>query len=427
MRTVPKLAVTGTKGKTTVVNVVADVLQRLNCDVLKVTTDGHYVNGRQRSTLTDSTKLWGLVPTVCPGRYLWEFKTDKVLSHSLRPVAVLEAALGSSATAGLGYRYHDVGVFLNVMEDHIGSSARLQTQADIAKAKSFIYRRIKQSGYLVFNADDPYVVETLKAVPAKREAKLIACGLSFDNFDIKKHLSQGGVVLTVEDGQAVLLKGRTRKPLFNLKAIPWTFQATFQPSIYNLLHAAGVIYGYYDGSLPKNFKTIVEAVRLDPYGGRLTLLKARNGATILADYAHEKNSLAQVGDLARSLTKDHGKVIGVVRLAYDRTPALIHETGQHIASHFDEFIVYDKIDGYWTSGSFQKGRRFQKVEGQVSKLLADAIASENPKVTRIVREDQALDKAAESAGPDDAVVFIANSDVKQSIKFAQASFGARFM
>ena len=125
------VAVTGTKGKTTVVTVLAEVLRALTKkDTIHVTTTGHFVNGERRSTLDESLATWGLVPSVCPGRYLYES-----LSFKERGVAVLESSLGSSSINGMGYSWHEVGIFLNVFKDHIGNSSRIKSQADILKAK----------------------------------------------------------------------------------------------------------------------------------------------------------------------------------------------------------------------------------------------------------------------------------------------------
>jgi len=79
---VPIIAVTGTKGKTTTVAVIDQILRALDRDVLKVDTTGHYVNGEQRSTAEDSRRTWRLVPTRSPGRYLWEFHANPQLRKS---------------------------------------------------------------------------------------------------------------------------------------------------------------------------------------------------------------------------------------------------------------------------------------------------------------------------------------------------------
>jgi len=419
---VPIISVTGTKGKTTTTGVITDVLRKLGHNTLKVDTAGHYVNGRQKSTLDDSKKTWRLVPTVCPGRYLWEFHRNPELKEN--GVAVLECALGSSAAAGLGYRNHTVGVFLNVFEDHLGSSSRLKTKDDIATAKEFIFKKLdRDNSYAVFNADDPLVCKKLDKAPKK--AVLIPCGLDFSHYDLDGHLKDGGIAITAKQGKVWLLGKSGKTELLDLNNIPWTFGGAFGPSVFNLMHAAAAVIAFYSGTIPPGLKPAFESVRLDPYGGRLTLLKASNGATILADYAHEKVSLKQVAELARGLT-DGGQVIGVVRLAKDRTNRLIQETGETIADSYDRFIVFDKIDGYWKKPTITTGR-FPETVGKVSKSFAAALKSKNPNVERILREDKAIERAARIAKPEDVIVVIVNDDIRRSIGFIKESFKAEFI
>ena len=423
----PIISVTGTKGKTTTVAVIADVLQRLDKNVLKVDTTGHFVNGKRKSTLDDSKNTWRLVPSVCPGRYLWEFHENPELAQN--GVAVLECALGCSAMSGLGYRYHDVGVFLNVFEDHIGSSDRIKSKEDIAKAKSFVFSRLKHNdAYAVFNADDPLVVKALNALPSRAEGvTLLPCGLTFSEFDIVAHIDNGGRAFTINDEKQIILKSKTETVILaDLSQIPWAFNGEFTPSVWNILSAVAAMYGYFNGELPEGFRAAVEAVRLDHYGGRLTLLKNEDDVTILADYAHEKVSLSLVADLARTQVTNGGKVIGVVRLAHDRTDELLIETGRVIAPKYDHLIVYDKIDGYWRTPT-TKGSLFKEVSGRTSRVLHDAIAESNPAVERIIREDEAIARAAELAKPGDVVVVIVNDNIERSIAFIKENFMADFV
>lgn len=426
---VPIISITGTKGKTTVTAIIDDVLRKLGNNVLKVDTTGHFVNGKRKSSLEDSKEIWRLVPTVCPGRYLWEFFDNPNLKKD--GVAVLECALGCSGSSGLGYRYHNVGVFLNVFEDHIGSSDRIQSRDDIVKAKSFIFSRIANSSdsYIVYNADDSFVVGGLRALSADCDKLIqkIPVGLSFSEVDLEDHLISGGVAISINENKEVVLRRSIGdEVLLDLKAIPWTFHGSFLPSVWNIVSAVGALYGFFGGNLPPEFREAIESVRLDRYGGRLTILENSSGVRVVADYAHEKVSLCSIGRLARTMAGGAGKVIGVVRLAYDRTDELLIETGKMIATEFDDFIVYDKIDGYFRKAVDRPGR-FKQVNGRTSQILFDAIKSVNPNVIRIVREDEAIKHAAEIAEPGDVVVVIVNDDIKRSIDFIRDAFGAEFV
>lgn len=422
---IPIVAITGTKGKTTTVAVVADVLRTLGRNVLKVDTTGHFVNGERRSTLDDSKASWGLVPSVAPGRYLWEFHANPELVQN--GAAVLECSLGCSASSGMAYRYHKVGVFLNVFEDHLGSSERIKSREDIARAKDFIFRRLDDNSTAVFNADDELVCKTLAVLPESKDYTLVPCGLEFSHFDIAAHLAAGGTAFTVNEQQQIVLRtASSDKIVADLKAIPWTFQGTFMPSVWNILQATAAIYGFFDGTLPEGFREALEAVRLDRYSGRLTLLRAENQATILADYAHEKVSLRQVADLGRTLLGSGGKLIGVVRLAHDRSDTLLRETGEEIGKAFDQLVVYDKIDGHFRKPTIHRGR-FPQVVGRTSAIVTEGIASVHAQVERIIREDEAIKRAAELAGPNDVVVVIVNDDIERSIEFIRQSFKAEFV
>ncbi len=425
MSTVPIISVTGTKGKTTTVAVIADVLRTLNSNVLKVDTTGHFVNGERRSTLNDSKANWRLVPSVAPGRYLWEFHANPSLREN--GVAVLECSLGCSASSGLSYRYHKVGVFLNVFEDHLGSSDRIQSKEDIARAKEFIFSRLLHAdAYAVFNADDALVVDRLQVKP-KVGVELVPFGLTFEAFDVEAHLAAGGVAITVNAAQEIVLRTQSSdQVIVSLAAVPWTFNGTFEPSIWNLMASVGALYGHFDGKMPENIREAFESVRLDPYGGRLTMLENEAGVKILADYAHEKISLGLVAELAKTQVEPGGKVIGVVRLAHDRTDELMRETGEVIGASYDQLVVYDKIDGYWRKAN-KKNTRFPEIDGRTSEILTEAIRSVNENVDRIVREDEALQFAAETAKPGDVVVVIVNDDIERSIGFIKDKFKAEFI
>lgn len=381
---------------------------------------GHAVNGVRQSTIADSKAIWGLkTPSIAPGRYLGHFLWQPELNK--HPAAVLECAF-SCARRGLGYRYHKVGVFLNVFEDHIDPQGWIKSKQDLAEAKSFIFSSIADNGWAVFNADDEFVCASLTKLPTTRTVHLLPCGLTFKSFDLKSHLDQGGVAVTVAGTDIVLLHGTKKTVLCNMKQLPWTYDGTYLPSVWNLMHACAAVYGFYDGTLPDSIQRTIEDRRLNTANGRLLVVQTENKPTIIADYAHEKVSLVAVAELARTFLNKSGKVIGVVRLNHERPDTVIRETGYVIADAYDQLIVYDKIDGFWRHPVPSAMKRYPQVSGRTSELLSAAIKERNPQVTRIIREDLAVRHAASIAKPGDVVVIIINDNVTQSLEFIREAF-----
>ena len=422
------IIITGTKGKTTVAYLVDQILMCLGKNTIRVDTTGHFVNGTRKSTLEESKEIWNLVPTVCPGRFLWELKSFSEKERK-NTVAILESSLGSSNSPGTGIAFHNVGVWTNVLEDHLGSTARLKTRKDIANAKDFVFDRIGDNGFAVFNACDKLVCSKTNLI--KDNCTKIPFVFKQDEvyFSLDEHFDNGGVAFILK-GSKIFKKTKNDETfVYDATNLPWTFNGYFLPSLINLMCAVATIYAVYRGKIPDNLSEAIDTVRLDPYGGRLTVLRAANGATIIADYAHEKESLVTIGKLARKLAKGKkGKTIGVVRLAYDRTDELIDKTGQAVGKVFDSLVVYDKIDGYWRKPKrVQSTSKFIQEIGRISSLLGKAIQKTNQNVTIILREDEALEYTAKTAGPNDVVIVIVNDDAKRSVDWIREKFKANFV
>jgi len=422
---IKKIAVTGTKGKTTVVNFIAEILSRYEYSrVLHVNTTGHFINGERRSTLEDSKRVWGLVPSVAPGRYLYEFMDHR---DDENVAAVLETSLGCSTLSGMAYAMHHVGIFLNVFEDHIGSSDRIHSQDDLVEAKKFVVSRIFRNGFVVLNADDPFVMKLVPELPEKRNVHPIFFGLSLTKSSLPAERADAPFVTVIDDMISYCTVSEPPVQICHLADIAWTFEGRFIPSVYNALAIVAGVIASFEGEVPEALGEKLAATKMDRFGGRLTRLLSDAGVEIIADYAHEKKSLTEVARLAKKLVHPGGKVIGVVRLAYDRTDALLQATGVAIASEFDTLIVYDKIDGYWKQANENlQFDRFTQVVGRTSQVLFDAIHPLNASSERVVREDEAILRAAALAKQGDVVVVIVNDDIRRSIGFIQTAFAAKF-
>lgn len=432
-----KIAITGTKGKTTVSNILTEVLCKFESKVLSVNTNGAYLDGNLMISKAQSLLMWNLYPTVAPGRFLYllhdlDPSTGAGISHSkIDSLVIFESSLGSGTFSGMGYYDHDIGVFTNVFEDHIGSRSDLSCRQDLGNSKKFVFSRINCNGYAVFNADDDIICSNLDS--CKKGVTKIPFGFDFEHFNLKKHLAMDGMAITVDEKSVLLLSGKEKTRLFDISDITWTFNGNFKPSIYNLLAIVGALLGYGKGYISNEMINALIASRLDPDDGRLVLLKTDDNVSVIADFAHEKQSLKSVSELAHKLKKsDSNKVIGVLRLTWDRSEDLIIDTAKYIADSYDSFIIYDKIDGYWHKPLVRLNEsqyRFSQETGKVSKLLQDTLLERRSKedVTRILREDEAIAEAAKQALPGDVVVVIVNDDIKRSIEFIKTFFGAELV
>lgn len=411
------ISTTGTKGKTTITRILAHVLYGLGEKVLRVDNDGHYINERQLSTREDSLNLFQKkTPNVCPGRYMITMKNEFPGF-----TAILEASVGCGGE-GLGYGFHDIGIFTNIFEDHIQKNTSISTKSDLAREKSFIIRRVKKGGFLVFNADDKYVCARVEKL-YKKNFKLIPVGINFKYFSIEKHLQDGGVAITKKDS-FIILKNRSKSQrLINYRELSWTFGGKHSPSVFNLMLSLAALWAYDKNRLQKSIKILSHYIP-DRQGGRLVTFKNKKGTTIILDYAHEKYSLKELARLGNAL-KDK-KLIGVLRLGKSYTNDVIFDISKAVSKSFDHFIIYDKIDGILVKKYNYRG--LVRKTGEISKIFSKNLASLSKKpVERVIQEESAIKRASEIAQKGDVVAIILNTDPKKTASYIKKYFKASFI
>ncbi|MBP6926037.1 MAG: hypothetical protein KBC22_03205 [Candidatus Pacebacteria bacterium] len=395
------IGITGTKGKTTVSNILNNLLQEKKTDVLLVDTEGVYVNNQQKESFNDSWHVSNLVPTVCPGRFLYH------LQASSRSTAILELSIGSSNLPGMGYRDHAIGVFLNVFEDHIG--VRVKSRKDLALHKArMIFKRISKHGYAVFNADDKYITKNLTLVNTKKEITLVPFGIRLDQFDHQQHTKQGGIYITVQDNWIVARDKKNTEKLIDVTKVLWTFDGNYQPSIYNLLAIISTLYAHRGMKKPSRamLKKITETAIPEEKARLLRLKNTKKKYDIIVDYAHEKYSIIEISKLAKMLST--GKTIGLVRFSHDRTDAQLMDYARAIANTFDIIIVYNRAIQFSKKKPLQAG--LDKVQHAADLVFKEI--QKNIKKPRIVERAQdersAIQMASKLVAQGDVIVHISN-------------------
>lgn len=135
------VAITGTNGKTTVSHFIGQMLQKLNKRVLVIGTNGVYLNGTPYDA--DIEQLTTLQPKHLHPLFL------KAIKENVEYV-IMEASSMGLATYRLDHCDIDIGVFLNLAEDHLEDHGSFE-QYKLAKQ-----RLAGLSNKLVLNGDDSF-------------------------------------------------------------------------------------------------------------------------------------------------------------------------------------------------------------------------------------------------------------------------------
>lgn len=403
-----KIAVTGTKGKTTVVRLINIILLHLNYKTLSVDSEYIVLNWEKILDEKYSKTVYGLIPWRCPGRFLHLAYNNQQKKWDC-DFAVLECVIWCR-TAWLGYASHDIGIFTNVFEDHIGGNG-LKNQEDLARAKwSFISRIIdiwESAWTLICNYDDEHIrrlseekKEFVKYITTQKEI--------FDTRDEGVHISNSAIIF-----KYVLWKEQIIQQ-FDLKNNLPSFRWKYFPTIWNIAFA---LYGILFLLGAEKFWELFDEMKefLDNYTfplewGRMVNIE-RNNRTIIIDYAHEKESLFSLLSFAQTLKiKKDAKLTAVVRLAPDRRDNVYKETWEKISSMADKFIVYDKIDGIERMNYIQRmWFHYHRLPWDVMKMFANALRKENDNIEEVIYRKDAMKKAIEESKEGDVLVIIVNN------------------
>ncbi len=279
--------VTGTNGKTTTAHLIARLLEAGGKKVGLLGTVWNRIGDRflpVTHTTPESLDLQQLL---------------RQMVDSSVEAAVMEVSSHGLALARVAECEFDVGVFTNLTRDHLDFH---RTFEDYFRAKALLFeglgkgRTKERPCYAVLNADDPAGRE----LQARVRVRAVTYGLEGGEVRAEDvELAPRGSSFTVRAGGKRL---RVFLPL------PGIF------NVYNCLAAVAV--GLEEG-LPG--EVIEEALReAEGVPGRFEVVDAGQDFTVVVDYAHTPDGLAQVLRAARALTT--GRLITVFGCGGDRDP-----------------------------------------------------------------------------------------------------------
>ncbi len=368
---VPIISVTGTNGKTTVTRMIAHTLGLNGTVVGMASTGGIFVGGE----------------CVMKGDNTGPLSAGRVLKDTRVEAAVLETARGGIIRRGLGYDMADVGVIVNISDDHLGIDG-INTPQELAKVKSLVVEAIKPEGTAVLNADDKMTPWLL----ARVSGNTLLFSSSYDNLLVQKEINRGKRVVYVRDGAIYTLLNNTEAFIAHIGEIPITFNGVAACNIENTLAAISSLLA---------IDTSVEAIRAGIISfkpdagtnlGRLNVFDMGEFSVML-DYGHNLAAYRAVVDTIHCF--DAAGYTGVIGMPGDRRDESIYEVGRICGRCFSKIFIKEDND--------LRGRN----AGEVADILYSAAVKENiesDKISVVYSEAKAIETAIMEATSGELVV-----------------------
>ncbi|SFU39944.1 cyanophycin synthetase [Pontibacter akesuensis] len=381
---IPIVAVTGTNGKTTTTRLISHILNFKGYKTGYTTTDGIYIQGRK------------IIKGDTTGSYSSEF----VLKDPTVNYAVLECARGGLLRSGLAFRQCDIGIVMNVSEDHLGLGD-INTVEDMARVKGVIPKTVCSNGYAVLNADDDLVYDMANGL----RCKVAFFSLDEQNPRIIEHISKGGLAAVLEDNYISIFKNSYKIRIDRVADVPLTFGGKARFNIYNVLAAtlAAYISHMEINEIKTALRTFIPSAETTP--GRMNLFNLPK-AEVLIDYAHNIAAMQAIGDFVEQTPAT--RKIGIIAGVGDRRDEDMIEVGRIAAEVFDEIIIRQDKDLRGRDGK------------EINNLLKKGIFKVKPELEplEINQETRALAHALEYA-PTGAFIALFSEDIPEAVKLVE--------
>ncbi len=314
---IPIIAVTGTNGKTTVCKLIAHTLK--------------YSGGKAGMASTTGVEIDGT--SIVKGDYSGPAGHELVLRDGTVDFAVLETARGGILRRGLAYNECDMGVLLNVGEDHIGNDL-IESVEDLGELKATVVKAVKDTGFSILNADDDIVMSHKDEAGGNK----ILFSLNTKNKHIQQHINDGGTSVVAFNDKIVIRAKDHDKIIADIIEVPITFSGTADFNISNTLAAVGVLYGLglKKEQIHDGIATFYPSVKLNP--GRMNVFDF-NTFKVILDYGHNKHAMDALSRMLPKLCK--GRKIGICHGSGNRKDELLKEFAALMAKAYDYIIITD--------------------------------------------------------------------------------------
>ncbi len=259
------IGITGTKGKTTIANLTASVLNLLGIKTGCIGTNGVSFDGVTRYTGYTTPESYELARVF-----------DELVQKGAKCVVMEVSSLGLKQHRTDGITF-DVGVFTNLSPDHVGEREH-PTMEDYVSSKAKMFA---QSKVALINADDAYA------------DRMISAAAAFDNTVYTYGLQQADV--TAQKLSPWQTANRFGVGFESNVFGTWEPFAVSQPGDFSVYNALAVLTVCREvlkqRGIMAGHATIANALKAAVVAGRIEIVDALPDATVIIDYAHNELSM----------------------------------------------------------------------------------------------------------------------------------------
>ena len=325
-RRVPIVSVSGTNGKSTVTRLITHILAHAGRRVGTTTSDGVLVDERM----------------VEAGDWTGPAGAAQVLGRSDIDVAVLETARGGIVLRGVGYESNEASILTNVSSDHLDTQG-IHTLPELAEVKSVICRITRPDGWVVLNADDPFVAAVERTV----RARVAWFSLRRDGGPaVRRHLAAGGRAYLVRRGELVEVDGDRASPIAEAAAVPITIGGLARHNVANALAAAAGARAL-GASLDEVTAGLLDfRPSSERSPGRLNLFRV-GSKIVIVDFAHNEAGVDAVLGVAEGIAAGAAgraaPITAIIGTAGDRPDDTLRGIGRIAARRAQRVVVKETL------------------------------------------------------------------------------------
>ena len=360
------IGVTGTKGKTTITNYIATVLNESGVNTGVIGTNGTFFNGTYEVTANTT-----------PESYELHRIFRKMLDNGVKCVS-MEVSSGGIMQNRVEDVDFDVAIFSNLSPDHIGPKEH-PTFEHYLQCKARLFKMAKHG---IINVDDEYAKDIIKAATCDVETFAIEnnADLTANNIRYSKEIDSLGVSFDCN----------TRFETFPcFICSPGTF------SIYNAL-AVIAVCKYLDVKR----EIMIDALKNAKVSGRVEVLSILPYATVIVDYAHNGVSLENILQTLKNY--DHQRLVCLFGSVGGRTEIRRKELGDVAARECDLAILTSDNPDY-------------EEPMNVINDIAESFEGSSCEVIKIADREEAIKYAIRNAQEGDMIVFAGKGHEKYQL------------